>query len=53
VDKEFPAPDELADEDDQLGWDHDRDGNMADYATADDAVKTTDYEGEDDDASSD
>ena len=49
---EFPAPDELADEDDQLSWNRERDGKMADHATPDDVVKVTDYE-EDDDASSD
>jgi hypothetical protein len=48
VDKDFPAPDELADEDDQLSWDHERDGRMADHSADDDAVKVTEYKGDDD-----
>lgn len=36
----YPPANMLADDDDELGWDHERDGRMADYATADDAVPT-------------
>lgn len=41
---EFPAPDELADENDQLSWDRERDGRMADFATDDGVVETSDYD---------
>jgi hypothetical protein len=39
---DLPAADELADENDTAGWDHDRDGSMADHGTDDDAVQTID-----------
>jgi hypothetical protein len=35
-----PPANVLADEHDQDGWDRDRFGSFADYATADDAVTT-------------
>lgn len=42
----LPPHDQLADEDDELGWDRDEHGRMADYATGDEAVQTRrDYEG--------
>jgi hypothetical protein len=37
---DHPAPDELADDRDEDGWDRARHGTFADYATADDAVTT-------------
>lgn len=38
--EELPAHDQLADDNDQLGWDRDLHGRMADYAAPDDAVPT-------------
>lgn len=37
---EYPAPDELADERDQEGWNRDVMGTFADHAADDDAVLT-------------
>ena len=38
--EQLPAHDSLADADDQLGWDRDLHGRMADAAAPDDAVPT-------------
>ncbi len=39
-----PDPEQLADDNDQAGWDIDKHGRMAAHATADDAVTTEPYE---------
>jgi hypothetical protein len=41
--EELPKHDQLADEDDELGWDRDRFGSMADYAS-DDEPETVPYD---------
>lgn len=38
--EEYPRLTELADSADQLGWDRERHGRMADYGAPDDAVPT-------------
>lgn len=40
---EFPAPDQLADEDDELGWDREKHGRMID-AASDDEPETVPYD---------
>jgi hypothetical protein len=40
----LPAHDQLADGDDELGWDRELHGRMADAAAPDDAVTTTPYD---------
>lgn len=44
ADKEFPPADQLADDDDELGWDRKAHGRMADFAEDPDTggVATTD-----------
>lgn len=44
---DLPRHDQLADDQDQLGWDRDLHGRMRDYATDDDAVQTVPAEQED------
>jgi hypothetical protein len=41
---EYPAPDVLADPQDDLSWNTVRDGNMADYATPDGTVPSQPYD---------
>jgi hypothetical protein len=41
---EHPDPGQLADNRDELGWDRDAHGRMADHAAPDDAVPTVAYE---------
>lgn len=38
---EYPDPEKLADEDDQLGWDINKHGRMKDYSTPDTEVEET------------
>lgn len=42
--EELPPHDQLADEDDELGWDRSLHGLMADAAAPDDAVTTEPYD---------
>lgn len=42
--EELPAHDRLADDQDELGWDVDAHGRMADSAEPDDAVPTVPYD---------
>lgn len=41
---DLPAHDQLADADDELGWDRDVHGRMVDAAAPDDAVTTVPYD---------
>lgn len=41
---ELPPHDQLADDQDQLGWDRELHGRMVDFAGPDDAVETVPYD---------
>lgn len=43
----FPDPELIADAQDELSWDRDRDGRMKDAAAPDTAVKTEPWTGDD------
>lgn len=49
TDKENPPLDQLADDEDELGWDREKHGRMRDYATPDDTIQTKPYGEEGDD----
>lgn len=41
---DLPPHDQLADEDDELGWDREKHGKMIDAATEDNTVATVEYD---------
>ena len=42
--EQLPPHDQLADDQDELGWDREKHGRMRDHAAPDDAVETVPYD---------